>query len=503
MREGFGKEFWKRQLEEGVDATPDDLETVIPGYLKGRSPEALAAELKTPDMFPLTEHPPQDMKARLVRDPQREQIKKELPGKLFSMAAALAASHMMPSPEIPTQETHSVQTTERMEVEAPDPQKEFSHKVTVDTGELAGKRVGDLFADYLGLPRGSIVPKTITVDFGKNLEVLWQHKIDFMDREIAKVKTTHEKKIATLTSQGDTDHIAKENESFQKKMTELNDRRNNVLKAKGEIVTGYREKWSEEKVNTMSLDAAAAVGDDVSQSVNASIQWEGMNAHDGPFPRLSTNAVEHFVKPLAEKVDGSKIFAYSLTELMPSVKNSEFNVAEYKFLLDNAGIEYVLSLPATHDHWLSFGMLQFTSLALRDDEEKTEGASKINKLLPEDMQIMGSVKYVNTLEGQLTAGHLFAVFNIGNLIQDILKDTNEKRKIQRLTVLYERTPLLEKGLLEFIAVAHHSPRGAIKGFEKWLDSGLTGKYTLHLNNVLGEYAIKSAGNFDQVKEEVN
>ena len=502
MREGFGKDFWKRQLEEGVDATPDDLEAVIPEYLKGRSVEDLATELATPDMFPLTEHPSKDMKATLVRDPKGEKVKKELPSRLFSMAAALAASHMAPPPEMPAQHTHAVETAEQIEVEAPDPQKEFSHKVAIETGELAGKKVGDLFADYLGLPRGSVVPKTITVDFGKNLEVLWQHKIAFMDREIHKAEAAHEKKIATLTFAGDTAHIDRENESFQKKMTELNDRRNNVLKAKGEIVTAYREKWSGEEVKTMSLREATAIGDTVTTEVNDAIQWEDMNANDGPFPRLSTNAVEHFVKPLADKVDGTKIFAYSLTELMPSVKNSAFNVAEYKFLLDNAGIEYVLSLPATHDHWLSFGMLQFTSLALRDDEEKTEGASKINRLLPEEMQINGSVKYVNTLEGQLKAGHLFAIFNIGNLVQNILKDKDEKRKIKRLTILYKKTPGLEKGLLEFVAVAHHSPSGAIKGFEAWLDSGLEGKYTSHLNKVLAEYAIKSAGNFDEVTDQV-
>ncbi len=503
MREGLGKEYWKNQLDKGEDATPDDLDSVIPGYLKGRSPDELARELATSDMFPLEEHPPKDMRVTLVRDPKGEKLKKELPSRLLSMAAALAASHMAPSPEVPRDKTHTIELSEQVEIEAPDPEVEFSHKVTIETGDLAGKKVGDLFADYLGLKRGSIVPKIITVDFGMNLEVLWEHKIQFMDREIAKVKTAHEKKIATLSSEGKTEEIQKENESFDKKMIDLSDRRNNVLKAKREIVMGYREKWRDEKVHTMSLDDAAAIGDDVSRSVNESIHWEEMNAHDGPFPKLSTNAVEHFVKPLAEKVDGSKIFAYSLTELMPSVKNSEFNVAEYKFLLDNAGIEYVLSLPAIHDHWLSFGMLQFTSLALRDDEEKTEGASKINRLLPADMQIMGSVKYVNTLEGQLKAGHLFAVFNIGNLVQDILKDKDEKRKIRRLTVLYQRTPELDIGLLEFIAVAHHSPSGAIKGFEKWLDSGLSGKYSTHLNNVLGEYAIKSAGNFDQVKEEVS
>ena len=470
MKESFGQD-WRAKFKAGKEITVEDFTDDSEGFRRQIQQE-LGNSALPPTFSSYDIQGGSDTRKTILRNPKGS--RKSKPGELFSQGLAavsglaLAAASPMVHTEAPTHSTAQLdKSSDGYEGISP------GREITVDTGKLAGRKVGSLFALYLGLPPGATVPDELHVDFGKVLEGLWDKKIRFVEQEIARMEAKDED---------------------PKKIQEIRDRIPNLKQAKLEVVGAYKEKWNQQQMETLSMGDVIQQGDGAVQEVNDSLEWSGLNSKQGPFPRLSDNAVK-LVGEMAKRTTGKMILAYSLTELMPSVNDSEMNANEYEFLLENAGAEFIASAPAVYDHWLSFGSLQFTSLALRHDSEKTEGASLINQFMPKDKQIESSVKYASSFNSQLKAGQLFAIYNIGRLIQDILKDSNKQRKIDRLTVLFEKTPTMDVALLQYIASAHHNPGGARRAFEAWLDQGMNGKHSVHATKRLAEYIVKSNGNY--------
>lgn len=458
MKEAFGH-TWKRDFAEGEEIIPEDLDAPIP------------------ELFKESERPP--LHKTIYRDPQdiRALSKRDFLKKAFETGLAVTAAAVAPSLLL---EKHSTQS----ELKGSEKEKNERHAtgriVHIETGKLAGRKVGSLFALYLGLTPGSKVPNVLEVDFSRVLDNLWQQKIDFVHTKIKKMKERGES---------------------AEKIKKVEERIPNLLQAKKEITNSYADKWKDETVESLTLSDMVAAADSCVKDINKELNWNELNSESGPFRRLSNNAIQ-VVQHMAEQVDGRMIVAYSLTELMPALTDSEMNADEYEFLLKHAGAEFLLSTPALYDHWLSFGLLQFTSLALRDDGEKTEGASHINKYLPTDKKIENSVKYATSLESQLKAGHLFAIYNLASLVQSILKEKNENEKIHMLKVLIQQIPHSKKGLVQFIASAHHSPGHARTAYKKWLQVGMKGKHSIHADAELAPYIKKSGGNYDELVKRV-
>jgi hypothetical protein len=144
-----------------------------------------------------------------------------------------------------------------------------------------------------------------------------------------------------------------------------------------------------------------------------------------------------------------------------------------------------MAIPAMYDQYLSLGLYQFTSLALRHDAEAVKGASIANKHLPEAYQIPGSVIM---LRGSMNhrAAYLFVIHNFAEMV----KRTNAKE----IAVLKRVSRQYHGDMVTFMACAHHSPGLAIRSMKIWLGKGGNGAFNPNLVGRLKSYGKKTDNN---------
>jgi hypothetical protein len=195
---------------------------------------------------------------------------------------------------------------------------------TYDTGTLAGHRVEDLYADYLGV--SGLLPARISVDWNKRLEYLWEAK-------------AHQNHLSP-----ETKHVG-------------------TL-----LVHEYRTKDPER----MTIATYEKIADHQAATMRQSTDWGAVGSYYG----LNSEQLRA-LRAAASDINGRVLISYALTELMPGRSNGAFNRDYLDFLLRNAGRRYVESIPAMHDNRISFGPYQFTSLALGE----RVGASKFNQAI--------------------------------------------------------------------------------------------------------------------------
>jgi hypothetical protein len=161
---------------------------------------------------------------------------------------------------------------------------------------------------------------------------------------------------------------------------------------------------------------------------------------------------------ISKMLRGVDLVAYGMTELLPS-SEGDFNVKFMRIILENAGSNYLMAIPAMSDMYLSFGLYQFTSYALRDDAERKAGVSKVNYFLPERYRIPGSVIKLRNGENH-RAAYLFAVHNILMLVRNL----NDKQ-LRNLDKVYK-----QKGgdIVTYVATSHHAPKLAQTAMISWL-----------------------------------
>lgn len=454
MRESFG-ENWKKAFAEGDEIIPTDLDAPIPEFLR------------TP-----TSSGPIVIKRDEVS--RREVLQK---GVSTGMAVAVGIAGAGLLKHIPTSKETKAQEPERSKNKEEKDVKDIetsNRTIVIPTGNMAGRKVGDLFAFYLGLPpstdkKPTFVPKELTVNFGQVLEDLWDKKIAL----VAKKKSENDLWIANMKNQGrDIFH--------------------------GE----YQKKWDSGDIESLSIPDVIKKADTIISELNEALSWSELNTlkwkdEEGngyaPFESLNDTAVK-VVKDIAGEITGHMIMAYSITELMPSLNDGNENVDEYELLLKYAGTEFLNGAPALGDPYLSTGPFQFTSFAVFSAGGERRGASIINMLLPKEMRIPGSVSKLTTMDNQIKAAHLFAIHNIALLVKRILDDSNKPRAHERLITFIENKDH-QAAILQYIASAHHAPGHAIPAFKAWLDVGMKGSHAAHAKREMPKYIKKSYINF--------
>lgn len=463
-------------------APPTNVENALPAdwmtaFINGEELEVKDTSAVIPKE--LRTHDRGAMRMTLRREPElsrREVLRKGL-GAGAALAAGALTSKLF-SPEKATKSEGKETSVVGVDDTASSEERIHVPDRTIDmpTGSLAGRKVGDLFAYYLGLEPGSVVPPVLTVNFAQVLEHLWDRKVALVARKKA------------------------ENDLWIQN-TKENGRK---------IFFGqYAEKWGKGEVDTRTMPEVIAHADRVIADTNKSLDWSGFNTLKiknaegrdyAPFGKLNQAAVR-IVHDIANEITGEMLMAYSVTELMPSLVDGEQNVEEYRLLMQYAGAEFLNGAPALGDPFLSTGPFQFTQFAIFDAEGERRGASIINQLAPKGTRIPGSVSKLTTLDSQLKAAHLFAIHNIALLVQDIVKDSNQDRKVKRLTTLIKNKEF-QAGLVQYIASAHHAPGAAIPAFKKWLDVGMKGSHAAHASNKLDmkAYIKKSFLNFVALKK---
>lgn len=390
------------------------------------------------------------------KESQEESInRREVLKKTLDTGLAVAAYAAMPSLTTSPEDA-------RLKEEVPKLQKVEHGPRAYEMGALSGRKVGDLFAYYLGVPAGTVVPETLTIDFEKVVKDLWEKKV----------------------------------ERVQAKKPDWAD---NTRMAKKVFSEMYEKRQSEEE---MTLEDLVNEADKVIQDTNAALDWESLNTLNIPgakFQSLHDEDVD-LIRNIAERITGKMLIAYSMTELMPALKDHEMNADMYAFLLKNAGPEFLGSIPALSDNYLSVGMFQFTSYAVYDYDGEKRGASIINGLLPKEKQISGSVVRLLTREQQMRAAQLFAIENITRLVLGIRAGEDKELMNQRLHRLEEQSGEMSVGFLQFIASAHHDPGEARQAFRSWIDDNFEGSHAARANERVEGYIRKSHGNYHQLEK---
>lgn len=199
--------------------------------------------------------------------------------------------------------------------------------------------------------------------------------------------------------------------------------------------------------------------------------------------KLIRNECSMFQK-LANDVRGIDLIAYGMTEIMPSAEG-DLNRRILEILLQNAGSNYLFTIPALYDGMLSLGFYQFTSYAIRHDDEGFVGASVVNKYLGQKDQIPNSVIKLRNGEHH-RAAYLFALHNLA-----VLTKQTTVKEFRALGKVFKQKPA---DIVTFMATSHHAPSLARKCMRKWLASGAKGSLNPYLEGRLSSYGKKSDNN---------
>lgn len=303
--------------------------------------------------------------------------------------------------------------------------------VKVDLSSLPAKKLSDLYAKFLGIPNGP-VPREASIDFEKNLAHLWAGKI--------------ERKDSSDSTQANVD----------------------------QVLAYYRANK-----NKMPLKEFVRLADKEVSLVKANIDWAKLCRIE----RLNGERCQ-ILLAISKGIVGKDIIAYGMTEIFPAADGA-LNVAFLDLLLRQAGAEYVDSLPAIHDGYLSFGFYQFTSFAVYDANDEKRGASIVNQAVRGSARIPGSVISLRNGDHH-RAAYMFAVHNIATLLR--LANAKEVKNLGKLHAKHQDE------IVQFIAISHHLPGPAIKGARHWMGSGMKTELQVSLRNPLREYAHKTQGN---------
>ncbi len=311
--------------------------------------------------------------------------------------------------------------------------------ILVDLSQISGRKIVSLNAWYLGI-KGE-AQKTANIDFAANLQKMWERKLRI-------------KGVSGAT-------------------------KDNAQIIVDRYISGSKTK--------MSISGFVENVETNTGIVQDNLDW---NLYCNN--RNLGHAKCSILKKISARITGEHIVAYAMTELMPNRKDGRFNAALLDTLLQNAGVEYVDAIPAVGDTLASLGAWQFTSYAVREDENSTEGASLVNTFLKEEYQIPGSVVLLEKDDHQ-RAAYMFAIFNISNLLR--LTNDNEAEKLLSIA---------ESGhmdtIAQFMAAAHHQPAYAIERTRNWLRAGASGHLSPYLTKHLQVYADKAHNNIVGLRE---
>jgi len=330
--------------------------------------------------------------------------------------------------------THLVQEATAIQ---PIPLEDIAQTRVYQSGNLQGLRVNGLFGNYLGV-EGKI-DEEISADFRDQLEKLWQKKLDRSNNSV--VKATFSERVkpyidGTLTP------------------------------------------------TRISLDDYMKQASSSIQQVRDNLDWDIVQERV-PLGNQADRKL-NILKSITDQIDAKTLTAYALTELMPSEK-AQTNISVLDFLLRNAGREYVELIPAMYDKFTSFGPYQWTQYAVFDANGETRGASRVNRAIPKELRIPGSVIYLKGNDHH-KAAFLNAVANLGDMIAG-LNDS-------QLKVLERVHKTRNKDITEFIAGAHHSPANARKIAKRWLDNDAKLEYLASCHRRHIAYARKTYQNWE-------
>lgn len=286
------------------------------------------------------------------------------------------------------------------------------------------------------------------------------------------------------------------------------------------LMREYEQKFEAGTVRKMSLSEFRLLIDNESNAVLTALQpsyakisktyFKDVLARSGDkedkeLLRKNEETLGRVIEQLAKNITPDMMLAYMATEIFPVPERS---IDAMEFLLKNAGVEFLQSVPALGDKLLSLGVFQLTKYVSGpkgsvNNMTRVMGAPS---LLPENISEFTSI------EDHLRAGFLFAFHNTVALIRDLVHDG----KYEEVSALIQSASSGKNNgnstvFLEYLAGAHHRPTVARDMLSRWLtqnksiDPALRAKTLAHPENEEGakkqvaEYMEKSRKCFAQLK----
>ena len=214
--------------------------------------------------------------------------------------------------------------------------------------------------------------------------------------------------------------------------------------------------WNETK-NTMSLE----------QFINQTNKIvENMKADTESYGWWLTWDKKDLFNAIRKDINWESIVAYAMTELCENKKDWETNKQLFDLLLRNAGTNYLSKVPAVYDCKTSYWLYQFTEYALYDRNWEKRWASQVNKVLPSDKKISGSVIDLRTWKDQTKAAYMFALYNVNTAIKKLTDDQ------AKALLVYQKSNRenFRDNMTQLIAMCHHMPAAWIS-LKKWQEAG--------------------------------
>ena len=187
----------------------------------------------------------------------------------------------------------------------------------------------------------------------------------------------------------------------------------------------------------------------------------------------------------AKMIDAEQLTSHSMTELMPYRKGTQ-NYALMNLYMSNAGRNFLDSIPALGDTYLSVGRYQFTSYAIGHD---VDGLRPVNKLAKySNKKISQSVVTLKGIDSD-RAAYYFAVFNVMNLTR-MMSD--------KQATTYNRSCISRIALGQYIATAHHNPKMASRNALAWINGKCAKPLLTYQGKSLKIYAEKTITNYQAI-----
>lgn len=227
---------------------------------------------------------------------------------------------------------------------------------------------------------------------------------------------------------------------------------------------------------TTTLSKFVDGADDLVDASNNSLDFGAFCARLNMSDRCGT------VKSLADKINGRMLIAYGMTELFPS-RDGDTNRRMLDMMLRRAGQDYINSIPALGDKYLSLGFYQFTSFAVRHDASGRQGASVVAEFSSKGLP--GSVMLLNN-DDQHRAAFFFATYNLALMVRSL----NDHQYTE-----LRRKGLSKEELTVFMATSHHLPGSAQRSMAAWLQDKRKHKLPDYLRGDLRVYGAKSIANY--------
>ncbi len=312
--------------------------------------------------------------------------------------------------------------------------KEVGSTIKIVDLSNVNTKAGNLLGSYLGI-KGEI-PDVASINFTDNLRIMWNKKLNIKNVTPATVKSAN----------------------------------------------GIVEEYANNDPKTKSINQFI---NDINVQLNAAKESLDFDQYCDDMKMNSEQCAT--TKQIMWKFNGKHLAAYGMTEVMPT-KNGKINFAILDTLLRYAGENYINSIPALGDKFLSKGFYQFTSYAIRHDDNRIEGASIVNKF---SNHKIGSSVVSLTSEDSHKAAFYFALYNMSKLVKKL--NHNEMNIATKCST---------EEMIQFVATAHHLPAVAIKNANQWISNGCKKGYTTYAGPKLTQYAEKTESNLNALNGEI-